>query len=299
MRLLHGQPARGVLVQGPWLLPLLHRQAHVRNGRQHDRARSRSSSGPRPTFGFIPIFTCSFSTAFTGKKGRRSCGARRDTCRRGRWARCSNTRSGGWRGISADGAYWRPGATRRTGATTTRRGASRRPPVAQERVELRQDGLVRIVLKRPFADGTLAVEMDPLSLLARLAALRGAATVPHGPLRRRPRAGESLAKAHRPRAAARPRAGARGGGRSTEACRDVPAVGRASEAHVWVRRARLQNVRGAHEAPRGCHRSGERGAVPRDDRRAQRHPRALAEPGSALLEEHRPAPKGPGRRRVT
>ena len=45
-----------------------------------------------------------------------------------------------------------------------------RPPVAQERVELRQDGLVRIVLKRPFADGTLAVEMDPLSLLARLAA---------------------------------------------------------------------------------------------------------------------------------
>jgi len=174
-----------------------------------------------------------------------------------------------------------------------------RPPVAQERVELRQDGLVRIVLKRPFADGTLAVEMDPLSLLARLAALRGAATVPHGPLRRRPRAGESLAKAHRPRAAARPRAGARGGGRSTEACRDVPAVGRASEAHVWVRRARLQNVRGAHEAPRGCHRSGERGAVPRDDRRAQRHPRALAEPGSALLEEHRPAPKGPGRRRVT
>ncbi len=45
-----------------------------------------------------------------------------------------------------------------------------RPPVAQERVELRPDGLVRIVLKRPFADGTLAVEMDPLSLLARLAA---------------------------------------------------------------------------------------------------------------------------------
>ena len=37
-------------------------------------------------------------------------------------------------------------------------------------MELRPDGLVRIVLKRPFADGTLAVEMDPLSLLARLAA---------------------------------------------------------------------------------------------------------------------------------
>ena len=44
-----------------------------------------------------------------------------------------------------------------------------RPPVAQERVEPRQDGLVRIVLKRAYADGTVAVDMDPLSLLCRLA----------------------------------------------------------------------------------------------------------------------------------
>jgi hypothetical protein len=27
------------------------------------------------------------------------------------------------------------------------------------------DGLVRIALKRPFSDGTVAVDMDPLSLL--------------------------------------------------------------------------------------------------------------------------------------
>jgi hypothetical protein len=45
-----------------------------------------------------------------------------------------------------------------------------RPPLAQDRVELRPDGLVRISLKRPFADGTVAVDMDPLSLLSRLAA---------------------------------------------------------------------------------------------------------------------------------
>jgi hypothetical protein len=32
------------------------------------------------------------------------------------------------------------------------------------------DGLVRIALKRPFSDGTVAVDMDPLSLLCRLAA---------------------------------------------------------------------------------------------------------------------------------
>jgi len=44
-----------------------------------------------------------------------------------------------------------------------------RPPIAQERVEPTKDGLVRIVLKRAFSDGTVAVEMDPLSLLCRLA----------------------------------------------------------------------------------------------------------------------------------
>jgi hypothetical protein len=41
--------------------------------------------------------------------------------------------------------------------------------IAQERVEPRPDGLVRIALKRAYADGTVAVEMDPLSLLCRLA----------------------------------------------------------------------------------------------------------------------------------
>jgi hypothetical protein len=44
-----------------------------------------------------------------------------------------------------------------------------RPPIAQERIERRSDGLVRIALKRAYADGTVAVEMDPLSLLCRLA----------------------------------------------------------------------------------------------------------------------------------
>ncbi|MCC6647799.1 MAG: transposase, partial [Polyangiaceae bacterium] len=45
-----------------------------------------------------------------------------------------------------------------------------RPAIAQERVEQRPDGLVRITLKRAFGDGTVAVDMDPLSLVARLAA---------------------------------------------------------------------------------------------------------------------------------
>jgi hypothetical protein len=45
-----------------------------------------------------------------------------------------------------------------------------RPAVAQERVTQGPDGLVRVALKKPFADGTVAVDMDPLSLLARLCA---------------------------------------------------------------------------------------------------------------------------------
>ncbi len=44
-----------------------------------------------------------------------------------------------------------------------------RPPIAQERVEPQKGGLVRIALKRAYADGTVAVDMDPLSLLCRLA----------------------------------------------------------------------------------------------------------------------------------
>jgi len=45
-----------------------------------------------------------------------------------------------------------------------------RPPIAQERVTQGPEGLVRIALKRPFADGTVALDLDPLSLLCRLAA---------------------------------------------------------------------------------------------------------------------------------
>ena len=45
-----------------------------------------------------------------------------------------------------------------------------RPAIAQERVTHGPQGLVRIALKKPFADGTVAVDRDPLSLLSRLAA---------------------------------------------------------------------------------------------------------------------------------
>ncbi|MEO7033365.1 MAG: transposase [Polyangiaceae bacterium] len=45
-----------------------------------------------------------------------------------------------------------------------------RPPLATERLTAGPDGLVRITLKRAFSDGTCALDLDPLSLLCRLAA---------------------------------------------------------------------------------------------------------------------------------
>lgn len=44
-----------------------------------------------------------------------------------------------------------------------------RPPIAHEHLEHLSDELVRIHLRHPFADGTTAVDLDPLSLLVRLA----------------------------------------------------------------------------------------------------------------------------------
>ncbi|MFC1642470.1 transposase, partial [Myxococcota bacterium] len=46
-----------------------------------------------------------------------------------------------------------------------------RPPLSQDRLKPLPNGLVRIELKRPFRDGTVAVALDPLSLICRLAAL--------------------------------------------------------------------------------------------------------------------------------
>ena len=44
-----------------------------------------------------------------------------------------------------------------------------RPPIPEERVQLAGDDLVHLTLKQPFSDSTFALDMDPLSLLVRLA----------------------------------------------------------------------------------------------------------------------------------
>ncbi len=74
---------------------------------------------------------------------------------------------------SLDG-FTLPAATRAGGGDLLGREALLRyvlrPPLAQERLTPGREGLVGITLKRAYADGTVAVEMDPLSLLCRLAA---------------------------------------------------------------------------------------------------------------------------------
>jgi len=46
-----------------------------------------------------------------------------------------------------------------------------RPPLANDRLKILDDGNVRIQLKKPWSDGTSSVDLEPLAFIARLAAL--------------------------------------------------------------------------------------------------------------------------------
>jgi hypothetical protein len=104
-----------------------------------------------------------------------------------------------------------------------------RPPIAQKRVEPTKDGLVRIVLKRAFSDGCRrdgsVVSFVPAG------DERAAAALPHREVRRRPRVGKQVARAHRAQAE---RCCAQRGDRGTRRARaravtlQVPPLGRAS-----------------------------------------------------------------------
>ena len=58
-----------------------------------------------------------------------------------------------------------------------------RPPVAQERVEQRPDGLVRITLKKAYRDGTIAVDMDQAVSAVPAGLKRASTAVPHREVR--------------------------------------------------------------------------------------------------------------------
>ncbi|WP_437581878.1 transposase [Sorangium sp. So ce887] len=171
-----------------------------------------------------------------------------------------------------------------------------RPPIANERVEPQQDGLVRLSLKRAFADGTVAVDMDPLSLLCRLAAsvppprfhtVKYAGVLASAsPWRKRigprPAKPEESTKADDDAAPKRKR----GGNRAVDKPR------RALAPHMCDRCPRGPNLQGADEARRPGDRAPEHRPLPLRARRADRCSSTLSQPRATVLEKHRSAPQG-------
>jgi len=83
-----------------------------------------------------------------------------------------------------------------------------RPPVARERMALTASGQVRYALKTPYRDGTTHIVLEPLDLMARLAALvpppRRHLTRFHGVFAPHSRLRAAVTPAHRGRGAAPP-----------------------------------------------------------------------------------------------
>jgi hypothetical protein len=177
-----------------------------------------------------------------------------------------------------------------------------RPPIAQERVALQQDGWVRLSLKRAVADGTVAVDMDPLSLVCRLVASvppPRVHTVKYsgvlasaspwcqriGPHPAKP---QEPAKADDKPAPKRKRGGYRSW---ADLLRRTFAIDVLECPRCKGRRKLVALVTEPRSIARFLTALGEPKAVP------GRSP-SLAPPGATVLKEHRPAPKGARRRRV-
>ena len=83
-----------------------------------------------------------------------------------------------------------------------------RPPVAADRLALTPSGRVRYALKTPYRDGTTHIVLEPLDLMARLAALvpppRMHLTRYHGVFAPRSKLRSAVTRAHRGVGAARP-----------------------------------------------------------------------------------------------
>ena len=182
-----------------------------------------------------------------------------------------------------------------------------RPALASERLSLLPNELVRLDLKKPFADGTVAIEMDPLSLLWRLCA-----SVPpprrHRRLLRRALVAREVALAHRACACARSRAGAgaavhgararHDNGECPGGCRGILATAlpqaiacRVARAKLRHRRRALRPLRRQPQTPSGRAGPREHPSHPASSRRADRAAAAVTRARPALLEEHRAAPQ--------
>ena len=163
-----------------------------------------------------------------------------------------------------------------------------RPPVAHDRLQLTDDGQVRLELRRPWADGTTHLLFDPVELLERLAALtprprinlilyygvlapRGVA-VSRGPLRGR----------GQPRRRCGTERGRRGPSQSGGLSPHTQlSLGGADAPEPGPRCARLSPVWRTPHPDRPDRRSRGDCASPRASGAADRHPRGPAGPGAA------------------
>ena len=178
-----------------------------------------------------------------------------------------------------------------------------RPPIAQERLEQVESGLVRIALKRAYADGTIAVEMDPLSLLCRLAT-----SVPPPRFHTVKYAGVlAPASPWRSRIAPRqttPPAVEASEEQAPDEEHPKRAIGTYRPWAELLKRTfdvdvlQCPKCKGRMTLIADSHRSEERLSLPRRHWRAHRRARPLTQPRSALLEEHRAPQEGPRQRRV-
>ena len=160
-----------------------------------------------------------------------------------------------------------------------------RPPIGQERLEQREDGLVRITLKKPYSDGTVAVDMDPLSLLTRLVT-----SVPP-PRFHTVRYSGVLAAASGVRSLITPEAlGEESEGKGHG--QRLPPVGGVAAPHVCRGGAHLSFLPRAHEAAGGDPGSGAGRPVPRRGRGGDGGAPPLPGSWSAVLEEPGSPPAG-------
>ena len=145
-------------------------------------------------------------------------------------------------------------------------------------------GVIRLTLKRAYNDGTLAVDMDPLSLLCRL---RTAPTDDDGDSDGDDDGDERHARpdddAHLDDDARR---------HDGETRESLSLVDGASQADLRGRCARVFELSRSDEARRNTDGADERHTLPRGGRRAHRRAGSLTEPWVALLEEHDPRAEG-------
>jgi hypothetical protein len=83
----------------------------------------------------------------------------------------------GFSGVPSPAALADPTLTDPDGSRNDKPGRERlcryilRPPLANDRLKILDDGDVRLDFKRPWSNGTSSVQLPPLALIARLAAL--------------------------------------------------------------------------------------------------------------------------------